>query len=244
MEYKMKYISIAIILILQCAILGAQDTGKYEYPLNPSMPEWKNLSTEVKNKMLQIPEDKLKSMPTEQLIQAYIDNPFCSLMFAFNSFQEGFKRVYNEFNGLRELLQRNDSAMKIVDFYKNMQVDAYDANWKTKKKGQFTFNFIYIEMLLSQPEIIRQLRPDEARILVKELIEKYNQKVEHVSEHSILGISYCVYAIGHTLQKNERLTTQGVSVNENIISFLANGQFSQGEILDEIMQKAKAFTQN
>lgn len=66
----MKFIKTSIfliaILLLQYAMLNAQD--KYEYPLNSGMPEWKSLPIEEKNKMLQIPEDKLKSMPTEVLI--------------------------------------------------------------------------------------------------------------------------------------------------------------------------------
>lgn len=230
------------ILLLQYAMVNAQD--KYEYPLNPGMPEWKSLPVEEKNKMLQIPEDKLKSMPTEILIQAYIDNPFCSLMFACNNVQDGFNRVCKEFNGLRELMKRNDAAIKLIDFYKAMQVYGYDVNWEPIKKGRFTFRFVYIETLLSQPEIISQLNATETKILINELIKKYDKKVEHVSEHSIVGLEHCAYAIAHTLNKNGKLMTQEAPADEAMQSFLETGRLSHENMLDQIMQKARVFVQN
>jgi len=230
------------ILLMQYAMLNAQD--KYEYPLNPGMPEWKSLPIEEKNKMLQIPEDKLKSMPTEVLIQAYIDNPFCSLMFAYNTTQDGFNRVSKEFNGLRELMKRNDAATKLIVFYKTMQVDGYDVNWEPSEKGRFTFRFVYIETLLSQPEIINQLNATETKVLINELINKYNKKVELVSEYSIVGLEHCAYAIAHTLNKNGKLMTQEASVDETLQSFLETGHLSKSNMLDQILQKARAFVQN
>ena len=104
----------------------------YIYPLNPSITEWKSLPVEEKNKMLQIPEDKLKNMSTEILIQAYIDNPFCSLMFGYNTVQAGFHRIYEEFNGPAELMKREDMAVKLINFYKNMHADEYDIKWNAK----------------------------------------------------------------------------------------------------------------
>jgi len=85
------------------SILVAQE---YVYPLQKGTLEWRTLSVEIKNSMLQIPEEHLETVETEVLISAYINNPFCSLIFAYNEIEDGFNRVYNEFNGLRELLIR------------------------------------------------------------------------------------------------------------------------------------------
>jgi hypothetical protein len=222
----------------------SQSTDKYEYPIISDIPGWKNLSVAEKNKMLQIPEDKLKSIPTEVLIQAYLDNPFCSLMFAYNTAQDGFHRVYREFNGLRELMKRSDAAVKLVDFYKTMQVDGYDVNWEPIRKGRFTFQFVYIERLISQPEIIAQLNMDDVKILINELEKKYDKKIEHVSEHSIVDLESCAYTIAHTLNQNGKLSPQGASVDEAMKSFLETGRLSQSNMLDQILQKARVFVQN
>lgn len=225
-------------------ILGAQDTGKYEYPLNPDMTEWKTLPVEEKNKLLQIPEDKIKSMPTERLIQAYIDNPFCSLMFAYNTIQDGFSRVYNEFNGLRELMKRKDAAVQLYDFYKSMQVDGYDENWEPSKKGKFTFKFIYIETLFSQPEIIHQLNENGAKLLIVELIKKYELKVEHLNEHSVVGLTHCAYAMAHILNSNQKLAPKGLALDQDMQSFLETGRLYNNNTLDQILQKSRSFAKN
>lgn len=166
------------------------------------------------------------------------------MIFAYNTFQDGFHRVYNEFNGLRELMERNDAATKLIAFYKNMQVDGYDLNWEPSKKGKFTFGFVYIETLLSQPKIINQLNQNDAKMLISVLIKKFDKKVEHVSEHSIVGLEYCAYAIAHILHKNGKLAIQRSQIDESIQSFLKTGHSGQENMLDEILKKARAFVQN
>ena len=208
------------------------------------MPEWKNLSVETKNGMLQIPEDELKSMPTEMLVQAYIDNPFCSLIFVYNTVQDGFNRVYDEFSGLRELVRRDDAALEIVSFYKNMQVDGYDRNWESNKIGKFTFKFIYVEALLSQSEIISQLNQNETKMLTNELLKKYNDKIKHVSEHSIVGLESSAYAIAHILYQNGKLSQPGKKLDDATNIFLETGRIPRNDILDNIIQKAELFIQN
>ncbi|MGE5411235.1 MAG: hypothetical protein ACM3MI_09780 [Clostridiales bacterium] len=203
--------------------------------MKPNTPEWKSLSVEEKNQMLQITEDKLKKMPTEVLIQAYIDNPFCSLMFAYNTSQDGFKRVCKEFNGLRELLKRVDRAQKLIEFYKNMQADGYDKSWDLKTIGEFTFKFTYIEILLSQPEIINQIRNSDVKIITNELVQKYNKKAELINKHSIIGLESCAYAVAHILNQRGKLLSQA---DDAIELFLKTGHVHQNGILDKIMQKA------
>lgn len=241
MNFRNKMLLEGLVIILFVFNIGS--ALGFEYSLKPGSEEWRNLSVEEKNELLQIPDSILSVMPTEELIQAYVDNPFCSLIFVYNTIQDGFNRVYNEFNGLRELMKRNDAATKLIDFYKNMQVDGYSPNWEPDKKGEFTFKFVYIETLLSQPEIVRQLNLGNTKILISELIEKYEGKVEHVSEHSIVGLESCTYAIAHTLYQNGKLAPQGVPIEETMQSFLETGHLLQNNTLDQVLQQARSFVQ-
>ncbi len=66
-----------------------------------------------------------------------------------------------------------------------MQVEGYDVNWKLSKKGRFTFKFIYIETLLSQPEIIGQLDENGVKILINELIRKNESPTSELQKKRI-----------------------------------------------------------
>lgn len=90
----------------------------YEYPpIKRSSEEWKQLSPEEKHAICQIPDDILATMPTEDLIRAYLNYPYIAIMAAYDNWMAGFNRVYRDFNGLRELLKRDDNAQKLYELY-------------------------------------------------------------------------------------------------------------------------------
>ncbi len=57
---------------------------------------------------LQIPEDKLKSLTTADLLTVCLDFPYAMDMLAYDYPEVGFNAVCKEFNGYRELLTRKD----------------------------------------------------------------------------------------------------------------------------------------
>ncbi len=59
---------------------------------------------------LQIPEDKLKSLTTADLLTVCLDFPYAMDMLAYDYPEVGFNAVCKEFNGYRELLTRKDLA--------------------------------------------------------------------------------------------------------------------------------------
>lgn len=235
---------LVIIFVQTCLLFAQKPIDKYEFPLNPGMAEWKTLPVEEKNKLLQIPNEKLMILPTETLIQAYIDNPFSSLIFAYDNVQDGFHRVHTEFNGLRELLNRSDAAIKLIEFYKKMQPGSYDLNWEQDKKGEFTFKFLYIEILLSQPQIINQLKIIGNKDIINELIEKLNEKAKYINEHSIVGLESCTYALAKIITQNTELTSTKLIIDNEMQLFLDTGHFCNSHIQNEILKKAKEQLQN
>lgn len=241
---KLKTVIICVVLIFFARYMPLNAQDRYEYPVTPAMSEWATLSVEEKRNMLQIPEKILHNMPTDVLIQAYTDFPLNSLVFAYNTKQDGFRRVHNEFNGLRELLQREDITASLIEYYKKMTVDGYDVNWQPVEIGKFTFQFTYIELLLSQPEIINQLNQPETNFLIQELITKFERKIDHIDEYSIVGLESSAYAISHILNRNDAISSSNAATDEAVQSFLMTGQLTQGDMLDFILLKARTFRQN
>lgn len=71
--------------------------------------QWKSYSS-AKERVaaLQIPEDKLKSLTTADLLTVCLDFPYAMDMLAYDYPEVGFNAVCKEFNGCRELLTRKD----------------------------------------------------------------------------------------------------------------------------------------
>lgn len=51
----------------------------------------------------QIPSANLFSMPTEDLIQEYLNSRYPGYILIYNDIQDAFEHAYNDFNGFREL---------------------------------------------------------------------------------------------------------------------------------------------
>jgi hypothetical protein len=94
---------------------GSTDDGEYtidepyEYPIEPGTDEWKALKThEQKLDISQIPEETLHNMTTEALLDTVLNYPLLIDIMAYNSTEKGIVAVSEQFNGLEELLNRDD----------------------------------------------------------------------------------------------------------------------------------------
>lgn len=94
-------------------------TDAYEFPITPTeTPEkWKEFQTyQEMVDACQIPEDTLKTMTTEGLIETCLSYPLMGNMLLNNSTYEGFKKQVSEFNGLQEFLTRKNLGPAICSF--------------------------------------------------------------------------------------------------------------------------------
>lgn len=82
---------------------------KYEFPIKTETQEWKQLqSLEEKLECTQIPIKILDKMTTRALLETWLEYPLSVNVFAYENTQIGLKRVSEQFNGLKVLLQRED----------------------------------------------------------------------------------------------------------------------------------------
>ena len=134
------------------AILGASNaTFSFDSITEPS--NWRKYqSLEEMLAACQIPEVKLKTMSTEELIEVCMSHPLHAIYIAYENELEGAKVVFNNFNGFSELRNRKDAPQKILEFY-------YDINFnhKTKKERRKDFSIItymgFIELYLASKEL-------------------------------------------------------------------------------------------
>lgn len=92
-------------------------TEAYKYPVVPETDQWRALdSLNQKIKVCHIPEDILKNMTTEALIETVLNYPLMINMFAYDTPQKGYKSVLSYFNGLQELNRRSDAKYELEKY--------------------------------------------------------------------------------------------------------------------------------
>ena len=79
---------------------------------------WQYLETnEERYAALQLLDDMLSAMSTEELVEACMSYPLALDCFAYNDVEQGINSVISRFNGFAELKQRDDAFDKVLDFY-------------------------------------------------------------------------------------------------------------------------------
>lgn len=94
----------------------------YEYPVVPGTDEWLGLKTHKEMlEAVQVPEELLKQMSTEEVVTTVLENPLLCEMYAYNNFAGGYDALRKNLNCLAELDSRPDaisclsSAMKDIE---------------------------------------------------------------------------------------------------------------------------------
>ena len=105
-------------------------TGKtwMGYLIQPGTKEWNDLGTvQNKKEASHIPEDVLRNMSDEELIQALLDYPFLVEIFVYNDYATGVQSVYNDCDALKELLSRPTGKDSLVEFLDKRTSDSSKA---------------------------------------------------------------------------------------------------------------------
>ena len=138
--------------------------------------------------MLQLPDHLLGSMRTEDLILVCLDYPFAIDFFAFNDFQAGYMALYNEFNGLRELMGRDDLVHPFLLYL--------DLNWQKVElmkseediaKGRYTLLSVVFKYMLAQDAVISRMSRSQLRSMLDLCIR--NNQIEQSDREMWSGVN-------------------------------------------------------
>lgn len=204
MKYRVILLFVSLFLLSNCDKDKVENncniehiSDAYDYPVKPGTPEWAEFSTgQEMADACQIPNDILNNMSTEGLIETVLNYPLFGDMYLSNiNDQTGFNGMHESFNGLRELLQRQDAAAKLFERYELMHPVCKENNWPSLvKPGESrSFSFSFVEIIIAQYVILNQF--DEFETVFQEIITKNKQKNEYDigKEHSVLILGRIMY---------------------------------------------------
>lgn len=167
-----------LVLIGSFMLSGKVEAAEYKYPVYPNSPEWEASTQDRGNlkAMLQIPENTLKELSTEELVNAVLEYPCFNDMYYYDSKQEGFEAMKSSFNGINELFQRKDADSILLEKYEETQKELKDISSDTKEFSQENYELICrksnIEVLLAQEEV-KENMTNEKRNKLDNLIATY-----------------------------------------------------------------------
>ncbi|HEX9059614.1 MAG TPA: hypothetical protein VF941_05505 [Clostridia bacterium] len=149
-------------------------TSAYKYPILPGSSAWKKIKTKQELlDVLQIPNDILHKMSTDALVDTVLKYPFYMDIYCYNSAQDGFKAMSQNFNGFGELLSRPDVGESLIRHYSNMEVFNDERNISSSNGVHELSN---LEILLGQKKVVESL-PDTQKQKLRDLAyEKYSKK--------------------------------------------------------------------
>ena len=237
---KNKCLLIAILLLAHLMTNAQTISMPYEFPIKPGTEEWKKFQSRSEMAdVLQIPSAILKNLTTESLAKTCLNFPMFKDLYFFNDVQTGFNTLKQSFNGFQELLNRSDASIELVKLYKQMNPKSFNSTWNDTLKGSFTFQFVQIEMLLAQDQIINTLLAETKSALLKEAAQKYELK-KASNQFSGFALSPSILIIGRILDKENKLQSLKAGATKGSIQkFLSTGTADNSEILEQILLLSK-----
>lgn len=224
----MNNILLLILLTFGLTSSAQNRTTPYDFPIRPGTEEWEKLkSGKEMSDACNIPDSILSLLTTEALAKTCLSYPLLNEIFYANNLQKGIEGLIKNFNGLSELLSRKDAGKELLKIYKKKNVNELNENLNELQQGLFTFEFTYLELLLSQPEILDNLNSQESIALGREAITKYDNKKEKIDIFGEFGLTTSVFVIAKVLNAENKLTEVLKTISKKEIDiFLATLTYS------------------
>jgi hypothetical protein len=190
-----KYVNgiIGLIFILSSILVAQPKSKPYDYPIKSDTQEWNALTLKQRIAVCQIPDSILSHMATPDLIETCLNYPFNGDLIAFNFLQDGFNHLKKQSNGWGELMRRKDLGSAVINKYTTMDTDSM------KTKQYPGADFLVIETLLKQKEVINTLSKDDRNKLLKELYDKYTGKIKYPEKYAFFGYINNIALMGEIL---------------------------------------------
>jgi hypothetical protein len=182
---------IALLLFLRyCFVLTV--FAQEKFPSRDSK-EWNDLTVAQRWQAVNILENELHKMSTNELIEHCINFDFMWDIFNHQNYGVGLNVVIENHNGLRELLNRKDAGKLILNFYKKIELDKITEMSKPADRGEFVGKVFFLELFLSHSNILNQFQGDEKQ-LIDAILKTYDTSLEINKKND--RDYYCGYAVG------------------------------------------------
>ncbi|MFA4920629.1 MAG: hypothetical protein WC611_00670 [Candidatus Neomarinimicrobiota bacterium] len=203
--------------------------------------EWKNISQMCKKELLQIPKSELKQMSTRELIEAYINCAFTRSFFLYSEVDEYYKQLGRGFNGVNELINRTDVTNEVINYYVSLDPKS---NSVSTSGIEAPCQIQFLEYLIGNPGLVERFDLEQLRLVISELIKKYEIKKGAIQHIYIDSIGSNIYAISKLLCRSETGKQKELFILEGINTLYQTGRLPNDKIDSQIINLANDFIGN
>lgn len=217
---------IALLFLTCCVVLTL--FAQEKFPSRDSK-EWNKLTVAQRWQAVNIPEDQLSKMSTDELIEHCVNFDFMWDIFNYQNYSIGLNFIIDNHNGLRELLNRKDSGKLILDFYNKIDVHKITEITELADRGAFVAKAFFLELFLSNPNILNQFQGNEKE-LIKFILRAHDTCLElNIQSGEDFYCSYSIrtkaLAIGRALDRLNGRKTTNPAIDEMDLSKLSDENY-------------------
>jgi len=239
---KSKHFKLLIVAFLwiTCTNLLAQDPeATWDYPVRPGTEKWGQLKDEAERlDALQIPDTILNVIETEELVIACLNYPAAFHYTAYDNEHVGLQKGISNFNGLRELFNRNDAGKYLIEHYQNAGANGFIIKDRRLNESYWSLRFLYIELLISQKEIIQNLEAEDKVLLLETTLNKFDIKAQHKDIFSKYDNINSALIVARIMESNN---VEEVVSNSEYMKFASDRELPDYEIVEKVIELGKEY---
>ena len=183
-----------------------RSSDAYIFPVRPGMPEWIELKTFAERlKVCQVPEPILEDMSTEALVETCLNYPFLGNITLFTTLNQGLEAVISNFNGLRELVERQDAGVELLKKYQAINPEDFDASWSPTRRGEYSLHLYYLGALMTYDEILMNMSQKVKHLLLQESFQKFQSMQRHPELYGTGSLSVPILLMAKIMEKAKYL---------------------------------------
>ena len=222
---------------------GMNSSDAYGFSVKPGTDEWRTFATHDEMlKACQIPVSILDDISTAGLVETVLNYPLLLDMIAYSSVQQGFDQVATQFNGLSELLNREDAGVELLAKYRNMNPAAIEADWPQVRKQTYAVSIGNIEILLAQDSVLSDFTERQLIEIIQVTREKYLIKEQLAEIYGQTGQKRSIWLMGKVLRRVNYLPFEKqIHRDTTIQDFLGNGSYATDVVLRQITSNVEQF---
>lgn len=241
--FKMKTIFFLLLLsVFNLVSFGQDKIFIWDYPIKPGMEQWKMVKEEEKFDICQIPEDILKKIPTNKLIELCIKFPLFHRVILYDNLITGYNQIKEKFNGFRELSKREDLDREMIRFYCDFNISNNIATFTDQEKRKIVAEAWRLEILIACEAMRQSIDTNLVNELLIESYKKYSVKKNNPDIFSSFSYQLPLFILTKSLAINfGEVYDSLMTTDPKLDYFIRSGNLPSLHLEGEIVQMANQY---
>lgn len=217
----------------------------YNFWVKPGTDLWNRLDNEQKRiAALQIPDSILRNMSDDAYVETIINFPLFGYYTAFENNKIGFDVMVTRFNLFDKMCEKKNVGKLLLEAYKDADMHGFNKYNNKYRSELWTIKLNYLEILLSQKNIINTLDDLDKNELLKVALYKLISKQKNPMFSSYNGIEPTLSIMASSLTNLNALEKTSNEKKTKINEFLKTTYLKEPDVINYIISTTEEYLKN